>query len=133
MSDAVRSITQVEGNQCLREFFVRNSNQPVERHILVEELKEKLQANDNQATGLIQRSYNPPNKNGEVVLIKNGKEYSLNTTLLQNSTSIIEDVKGQISNFHQELSKNISVDKVESVDDFNQLKNLLEQLKELTK
>lgn len=127
MSESVRSISQEEANQCLKEFFIQNNNRPVKYAVLVNLLKEKLQANNNQCSGIINRAHAP--KNGEPILNKDGKEYSLSTT--KKPISIVHEVKNQIENFHKELSKNISIDKVNSLEEFNKVKKILESLKEL--
>lgn len=127
LDSAVRSIPQEEANECLKDFFVLNNNSPVKHAVLAGLLKEKLQANSNQCSGLINRAHAP--KKGEAILIKDGKEYSLKGTT--EKTSIIDDVRNQISNFHKELSKTISVDKVNSTEEFNEIKDILKRLKEL--
>lgn len=127
-NEALRSISQQEANEFFKEFFKKRNNIPVTFKELADVLNKELQANRNQSSGLVHRAHSK-----EKVLIKKGKEYSLNLSV-KNSydpPSIIEIVKLQILDFKEELDKKISLNDIQSQSEFNQLKIILKKLEEL--
>ncbi|MFV0941164.1 hypothetical protein [Bacillus thuringiensis] len=127
-NEATRSISQHEANEFFKEFFEKRNNIPVTFNELANVLNKELKANRNQSSGLVHRGHAK-----EKVLIKKGKEYSLNLGI-KNSydpPSIIEMVKLQILDFKKELDQNISLNDIQSQTEFNQLKNILKKLEEL--
>lgn len=126
---AVRSISQKEGNAFLVKFFNERDNAPVEYAELAQAVKKELQANSNQTSGLIHRAHSAENGS---VLVKNGKEYSLNMKVCKQS-SLIDNVKSQILDFKKSLDKTISINDVSSETEFKQIKDILNKLEELGK
>lgn len=125
--DAIRSISQKEANEFLIEFFKKRNNSPVKYAELAQVLKEELQANTNQASGLIHRAHSGKGS----VLIKTDKEYNLKMDACK-QPSTLSNVKSQILEFKKELDKNISLNDVHSATEFNELKDLLKKLEELS-
>ncbi|OBZ10264.1 hypothetical protein [Bacillus sp. FJAT-26390] len=120
------SISQSTANDFFIEFF-KQRNAPAKFAELAEALTKKFQANSNQISGLIHRAHAK-----DSILIKNGKEYSLNTNV-NNNSSIIHQVKTQIATFKKELDKGISLNDVSSSEEFKELKDLLKKLEELSR
>lgn len=126
-NEAVRSIPQKEANEFLVQFFKIRNNSPAQYAELAQALKEELQANTNQASGIIHRAHSGKGS----VLIKNDKEYSLKpNSCIQ--PSVIDNVKTQILEFKKDLDKNISLNDVNSATEFEELKELLKKLEELS-
>lgn len=120
---AVRSIPQKEANDFLIEFFNKRNNAPAQYAELAQALKQKLQANTNQASGIIHRAHSGKGS----VLIKNDKEY-----ILKPQSSILDNVKSQISEFQKELVKNIAVTDINSATELEDVKGILKKLEELS-
>lgn len=124
-STAVRSIPQVEANEFFREFFKKRQNQPAKYADLVIALHETLQANDNQASGLIYRA----SANAKV-LVKEGKQYKLNE--FKKESSMVKHVKSKIKSFKTELEQEISIKNIPSASEFELIKDILNQLEKLS-
>lgn len=124
-ASATRSISQSEANDYFRQFFNKRNNAPAKYAELAQALESEFQANSNQISGLIHRSHAKDH-----VLIKNGKDYSLNVEARQDS-SIIDQVKSQILGFKEGLDKSISLNDISSEKEFKELKEILKKLEEL--
>jgi hypothetical protein len=123
----IRSISQEEANKCFKEFFTKNNNTPV-RYAELENLAiTELSANENQASGLINRAHAP--QKGIPTLIKLGREYSLYIPI-ESDPPYSDIVKNRIKDLHEELI-NIPIKNCKDTKDFEKVTEILKRLKEI--